>query len=161
MKKNSIIVGFLVLAVVAVVGIKNKNQGSSGTASCANGLCTFPVSEAQPRSEDVKDVPSAEKALPALLELGSINCVPCKMMAPMLNELRDTFNGQFDVNVIDVWKDEVVGKKHNILAIPTQIFFDAEGKELFRHEGFYPREDIVSKWDELGYDFTESQVDNQ
>ncbi|RKX40874.1 MAG: thioredoxin, partial [Verrucomicrobia bacterium] len=70
--------------------------------------------------------------------------------APILDELRETFGGQIKVDFVDVWKDEEVGKKYGIRSIPTQIFFDAVGNELFRHEGFYPREDIVAKWKELG-----------
>ena len=155
MKKNMIIIGLLVLAVVAVVGIKNKKQaGSEGAASCANGLCSLPIPAGQPMSEDPQTaaVPT-EKPLPVLLKLGSVNCVPCKMMTPILDELRETFSGQLEVKVIDIWKDEAAGKKYDIRSIPTHIFFDAKGNELFRREGFYPREDIVAKWKELGYEF--------
>ena len=160
MKKNIIAVGLLIIAVVAVVGIKNKKACSSGTGtgSCANGPCTLPIPVGRPVSEDSQPaVVPAEKALPALLELGSVNYVSCKMMAPILDELRETFDGQLDVDFIDVWKDEEAGKQYGIRSIPTQIFFDAEGSEIFRHEGFYPREDIVAKWDELGFGFAEPQ----
>ena len=152
MKKNIIIVGLLIIAVVAVVGIKNKKMCSSGTASCANGLCTLPIPAGRAALEDPQaGIAPAEKPMPLLLELGSVNCVPCKMMTPILDELRDTFDGQLDVNFIDVWKDEAAGRQYGIRSIPTQIFFDSEGNELFRHEGFYPREDIVAKWKELGF----------
>ncbi len=150
MKKNILIVGLLVLAVVAVVGIKNKKQAACGVASCSNGICTLPIPSGRPVAEDPKIEKAVPQRLPTLLELGSVNCVPCKMMAPILDELRETFGGQIKVDFVDVWKDEEAGQQYGIRSIPTQIFFDADGNELFRHEGFYPREDIVAKWKELG-----------
>jgi len=154
MKKNFQIVGLLVLAVVAVVGIKNKKQAACGGTSCSNGICTLPIPSGRPVAEDPKMEKAVPQRLPILLELGSVNCVPCKMMAPILDELRETFDGQLDVEFIDVWKNEEAGKKYGIRSIPTQIFFDVAGNELFRHEGFYPREDIVAKWKEFGLDLS-------
>jgi thioredoxin 1 len=93
--------------------------------------------------------------VPVLLDLGSDSCVACKTMAPILDELRETFEGQLDVQFVDVWKDKSVAAEHGIKIIPTQIFFDAGGNELFRHQGFFGREDILAKWAELGYTFDE------
>lgn len=93
--------------------------------------------------------------LPVLLDLGSDSCVACKTMAPILDELRETFEGQLDVQFVDVWKDKSVASEHGIKIIPTQIFFDADGNELYRHQGFFGREDILAKWAELGYSFDE------
>lgn len=93
------------------------------------------------------------RALPRLLDLGADKCVPCKMMAPILEELKETYEGQFDVQFIDVWRDPAPGRQYGIRVIPTQIFLDAQGNELFRHQGFMAREDILAKWAELGYEF--------
>ena len=90
--------------------------------------------------------------LPRLLDLGSVTCIPCKMMAPMLEELRKEFAGKLQVDFIDVNQDRDAATAHGIRVIPTQIFFDASGKELFRHEGFFAKEDILAKWRELGVD---------
>jgi thioredoxin 1 len=90
------------------------------------------------------------RALPRLLDLGAGTCVPCKMMAPILEEMKTTFAGKLDVVVIDIRKDTTAPKQYGISVIPTQIFFDASGKELFRHQGFFSREDILAKWKELG-----------
>jgi thioredoxin 1 len=90
-----------------------------------------------------------------LLDLGADKCVPCKAMAPILDEMRTTFEGQLAVEFIDVWKDPAASKTFGIQLIPTQIFLDEDGRELFRHQGFYSREDILSKWRELGYEFEE------
>jgi len=61
-----------------------------------------------------------------------------------------------DVVFIDVWEDPAAGKKYGITVIPTQIFYDAAGKERFRHEGFFGRDDILAKWKELGVDLSAS-----
>lgn len=89
-------------------------------------------------------------ALPRLLDLGAGKCIPCKMMAPILAELKKEYAGRMQVEIIDVWKEREVGAQYGIRVIPTQIFYDALGKELFRHEGFFSKEDILSKWKELG-----------
>jgi thioredoxin 1 len=94
--------------------------------------------------------PATPVALPRLVDLGADKCIPCKMMAPILEELKTTYADQFRVEFIDVWKNPDAGEQYGIRSIPTQIFYDANGKELFRHEGFFPKEDILSKWKELG-----------
>lgn len=95
---------------------------------------------------------STSAALPRLLDLGSNKCVPCKLMAPMLKELRKDFKGRMRVDFIDVRQNREVGMEYGLKVIPTQIFFAADGTELARHEGFMSREDILAKWDELGVD---------
>jgi thioredoxin 1 len=92
----------------------------------------------------------APQQLPKLLDLGATKCIPCKKMAPILAELKTTYAGKLEVEFIDVWQNTDAGTKYGIQLIPTQIFYDAAGKELFRHEGFYGREDILGKWRELG-----------
>lgn len=88
--------------------------------------------------------------LPRLVDLGAEKCIPCKMMAPILAELAKDYAGQLNVVFIDVWKNREEGARYGIQLIPTQIFYDATGKELFRHEGFYAKKDILAKWAELG-----------
>jgi len=92
-------------------------------------------------------------SLPRLVDLGADKCVPCKMMAPILEELKETYAGRMQVDLIDVWKDPAPGREYEVKVIPTQIFFDENGTELFRHQGFMAREDILAKWAELGYEF--------
>jgi cytochrome c-type biogenesis protein len=83
--------------------------------------------------------------LPCMVELGSTTCVPCKMMEEVLESLRHKYSHQLQVDFVDVTVSPDVGKKYKIKLIPTQIFFDASGKELFRHEGFFAEKDIVAK----------------
>ena len=86
--------------------------------------------------------PAPPAALPRLVDLGAHKCVPCKRMAPILEALRVDYAGAVDVRFIDVWKDPRAGKPYGIRLIPTQVFFDRTGRERFRHEGFFSREEI-------------------
>lgn len=88
--------------------------------------------------------------IPRLVDLGSTTCIPCKMMAPILEDLKKEYTGKLQVDFIDVNANEEAGKPYKIKLIPTQVFFDAAGKELWRHEGFFSKEDILAKWKELG-----------
>ena len=85
-----------------------------------------------------------------MIDLGATECVPCKMMAPILEELKGEYVGRADIIFIDVWKDSSQAKKFGIRAIPTQIFFDAEGKEFYRHTGFMDKKRIVDILTQMG-----------
>lgn len=78
------------------------------------------------------------------VELGSVNCVPCRMMQPVMDKVRKKYGAQVDVVFHDVWTDKgrKYGKMYRIRAIPTQVFLDAQGKEFFRHEGYFPFEEV-------------------
>ncbi len=89
---------------------------------------------------------------PRLVDLGAGKCIPCKMMKPILDDLMANYTDHFSTEFIDVWEKPDVGKQYGIEVIPTQIFYNAEGKELFRHVGFFGKEDILGKWKELGVD---------
>jgi thioredoxin 1 len=131
--------------VVGVLIAKNagKPAGKSETAA---------VMETTEGKSAVAEGIAQGTLLPRLVDLGATTCIPCKMMAPILEDLKKTYAGKMDVQFIDVWENPDAGKKYGINGIPTQIFFDAKGKELFRHEGFFGKEDILAKWKELGVD---------
>lgn len=152
MKKNILIISLLVIAVVAVVQLKNRTQTGS-SAECADGICVLPFPQEKMMPDGVVAEGTSRKALPKLLDLGAGKCASCKAMTVVLDEMTETFAGQLEVEFIDVWENEGVSEQYGIRIIPVQIFFDAETNELFRHEGFYAREDILAKWSELGYAF--------
>ncbi len=117
--------------------------GLLAMTACANDAATTNVPEVKAKTE---------QALPKLVDLGAKACIPCKKMAPILDELTTEYKGVFEVEFIDVWKPEnqEKAKAYGIKSIPTQIFLDAKGKELGRHEGFIAKEDILKKWREFG-----------
>jgi thioredoxin 1 len=71
-------------------------------------------------------------------------------MAPILEELKAEYAGRMRVEFIDVWETKGASDQYNVEMIPTQIFYGTDGRELFRHTGFYSKEDILAKWKELG-----------
>lgn len=106
---------------------------------------------------DQKETATASKQikLPKLIDLGADKCIPCKMMAPILEELESEYAGRLEVVFIDVWKEPERGKEYGVRLIPTQIFYDADGNEFYRHEGFFSKEDILNAFKEKGIDFNE------
>jgi thioredoxin 1 len=99
--------------------------------------------------------PAARTGVPTLIDMGSTECIPCKMMAPMLEGMKKEFAGKLVVNFVDVGKKDnlALATQYGIKLIPTQILLDAQGKELWRHEGFISRYGILDKFRELGYAF--------
>ena len=87
---------------------------------------------------------SIERASVTFVELGSVNCVPCKMMQPIMEQVEIDFGDQVDVIFYDVWTDEgePYTRAYGIQAIPTQIFLDKEGTEYYRHLGFFPQDEL-------------------
>jgi thioredoxin len=139
MKKaqKGLILALVAVAVAAVLWMKQQPHQAPALASDSSAIPSVPEG----------------RALPRLVDLGADKCTSCKLMAPILTELGITYTNQLQVTFIDVWVDEEAADPYHIQMIPTQIFFDAQGNELFRHEGFYGKEDILSKWKELGYEF--------
>ena len=91
--------------------------------------------------------------LPKLIDVGADKCIPCIKMAPILEGLRNDFAGRLDVRFVDAWKNRQEAASYGVQMIPTQIFYAADGKELYRHTGFFAREDILNTWRQLGYNF--------
>jgi thioredoxin 1 len=137
--KTAIVVGLMV-TVGAVLAMKNNAGPKLQAAPPA-------VPTAQAAGER-----SAAQKLPRLVDIGANKCIPCKAMKPILDELAIRYAGTFDVVFIDVWENPAKAKEYGVEIIPTQVFYDAAGRELFRHQGFYGKEDILAKWKELGVD---------
>ena len=90
------------------------------------------------------------KGMVTMVDIGAKKCIPCKMMAPVLEELEREYQGKAAIIFIDVWVDASQGKRFGIRTIPTQIFYDREGKEVLRHEGFMDKKSIVAELQKLG-----------
>ena len=90
------------------------------------------------------------KGMVTMVDLGAKSCIPCKMMAPILEKLEKVYDGKAAIVFIDVWKHRGQAKRFRIRAIPTQIFFDQQGKEVYRHVGFMSEKAIVKQLKKMG-----------
>jgi thioredoxin 1 len=126
-----VVVGVLVVAVGVAVALRRDEAPPSTVASAP-----------------------AAAALPRLVDVGADKCIPCKAMAPILEELRQEYAGRLRVDFIDAWKFPAQAEPFNVYGIPTQIFFDPSGRELHRHLGFISKEDILATWGRLGFSLT-------
>lgn len=92
------------------------------------------------------------KSKVTFVELGSVNCIPCKQMQPVMKAIEEKYGNQVKVVFYDVWTKEQkpFAEKYGIKLIPTQVFLDEKGKEFFRHEGFYPEKEIDKLLHERG-----------
>lgn len=147
----------IVIALIAAVGIvfafKQQEKQSAQELSVQVNVDTA-NDEKVSVQVNVDSSVKVPAGLPRMVDLGAGKCVPCKMMAPILEELKKEYEGRLNVVFIDVWENPEEATKYKINMIPTQIFYDASGKELFRHEGFFAKEDILGKWKELGIELT-------
>jgi thioredoxin 1 len=92
-----------------------------------------------------KATAKTDAVLVTFIEIGAARCIPCKAMQPIMKAVEEEYKGQVKVVFHDVWttkgRDDAV--KYNIRIIPTQVFLDKNGKEYFRHEGYFPKDDLV------------------
>lgn len=133
-----------------------------GLASIAAVVVVIAWSQA-PRTSEKTETPRAsspsppavQKPIPKIIDLGAGKCIPCKAMAPILEQLRVDYAGRLDVQFIDVWENPEASEQYSIRTIPTQIFYAADGRELARHEGFIDREGILQGFKQLGVAISE------
>jgi len=95
-------------------------------------------------------IPVPTPGLVTMVDLGAHKCIPCKMMAPIIAELQKEYAGRASIIFIDVWEHREDAKRFDILGIPTQIFYDKEGREVDRHVGFLDKKSIVVIFEKLG-----------
>jgi len=120
------------------------------TAAIAFALLAVAASRAgfAAASQDLGQVPV--KGMVTMVDLGADQCVPCKMMAPILEKLKKTYEGRAAIIFIDVWNYTEEARRYGIRAIPTQIFFDVTGREISRHAGFMSEKDIIDQFAKMG-----------
>ena len=143
------IVVVLIAAVVIVIAVKHYGSSSRVTGADAVRVSAGEPGDLQGPAEYMPEQITG-KGLPSLIDIGAGTCIPCKLMAPILEELKKELQGRIIVQFIDLNKFPDAAQVYGIRVMPTQIFYDASGKELFRHEGFFSKEDILAKWKELG-----------
>ena len=133
--KNTIVLGILALMGLGAVLWSQFGQRPSEA--------TLPENHATAQSIPVK-------GMVTMVDLGANECIPCKMMVPVMEKVEKKYHGKAAIIFIDVWKDKAPAKRFGIRAIPTQIFFDKEGKEVFRHEGFMGEAYIDRVFNKMG-----------
>jgi thiol-disulfide isomerase/thioredoxin len=87
---------------------------------------------------------------PSMVDFGATGCRPCDMMAPILETLRKKYEGKANVLFVHVRQQQFLALRYGVQSIPIQVFFDKDGKEVFRHTGFFAQEEIEKKLKELG-----------
>jgi len=99
-------------------------------------------------AQDFSRVP--EKGKVTMVDLGAKKCIPCKMMAPIMAKMEKAYEGKAQIVFIDVWENRDQAPRFNIRSIPTQIFFNEKGEEVYRHEGFLKENAIVEQLTKMG-----------
>ena len=114
--------------------------------------CNCQVEQPQPPVVGIGDSnPNVlHKGMVTMIDLGADSCIPCKMMTPIIEELKIEYAGKADIIFIDVSKNPDQARNYGIRSIPTQIFFGKNGKEVFRNTGFMDKKRIVGVLSELG-----------
>jgi thioredoxin 1 len=111
-------------------------------------LLIFCVGTGYAFSEEFEKVPV--KGMVTMIDLGAKKCIPCKMMAPILEKMEKNYKGKASIIFIDVWENRAQAERFGIRTIPTQIFFDENGKEIFRHVGFMNENAIIEQLKNMG-----------
>jgi thioredoxin 1 len=112
--------------------------GKSQTGTTGSGLTSLPLGKA------------LSSGKPTLAEFGSSTCVPCKQMKPILEKLAVEYEGKLNVVIVEIYEQMELARQYGIMAIPTQIVFDSNGKEITRHMGLWPREEIIAQLNKMG-----------
>ena len=127
---NKIIISLILIVTLAACGENQKQESQSNINKGVNAA-----------GSNVKIT---------FIELGSVTCIPCKQMQPVMKSIEEKFGGSVKVVFHDVWKDKAAQKKYNIELIPTQVFLDENGNEFFRHQGFFAENEIVKLFESRG-----------
>jgi len=112
------------------------------------GLFLLILMSGNVRADEFKDLPV--KGMITMIDLGAKKCIPCKMMAPIMEKMGKVYKGKAVIAFIDVWEHREPVNRFGIRAIPTQIFFDKNGEEVYRHVGFLAEKEIVSQLTKMG-----------
>ncbi len=126
-KRFRLFVGFITLMAVLIIG------DSSQSAEKASAIPEVPV-----------------KGMVTMVDIGAKACSPCKMMAPIMEKMEKVYRDKAAIIFIDVWVNPGQAPRFGVSTIPTQIFYDANGKEVYRHVGFLSEEAIVAQLQKMG-----------
>lgn len=113
--------------------------------TAAAALLTVLITDPAIAQTSKQDAKKEKKYKVTFVELGSVRCIPCQQMQPIMKSVEEKYGDQVKVIFYDVWTEDgkQYAKKYNISLIPTQVFLDENGKEFFRHEGFFPENELI------------------
>ena len=146
---------FLFLIVIGFVYAQEQGQKAaaasgmqSDTAVVKKPVKKYAVQAKQDSASKAGNIATPkknDKIKVTFVELGSVKCIPCKMMKPVMDAIEKEYAGQVKVIFYDVWTEagEPYAQQYSIRGIPTQVFLDSDGKEYYRHTGFFPKEELV------------------
>jgi thioredoxin 1 len=129
MKKHHLWLLLLILAIIGIYILENQDQPIKESKSSTPLITNDSITE-------------NNQVLVTFIELGSTNCVPCKKMQPIMKSIESKYGEQIKVIFFDVIKDKKPAEDYKVSIIPTQVFLDKSGTEIFRHVGYYPEEEI-------------------
>lgn len=145
--KISLII-FIILGVVLVMAMKKNAELKLNNTEALPGFELLAES-------DFKKEETLALGYPTLLDIGGADCIPCKEMAPVLVELNEELMGKAIIKFVDYWKYNHLAEQFSFKVIPTQFFYDENGKLFKTHEGGITKEEILKTFKEMGYDFNE------
>lgn len=148
--QSLLIAAGVVILVAAFAAVRQSRMSAAVRATDSAAAEVAAGGAADGAADGTAPVVVASPGLPRMVDLGADQCIPCKQMAPILAELKTEYAGRATIEFIDVWKNPAAGQAHGVRLIPTQIFYNREGKEVWRHEGFLSKADIVARLRELG-----------
>ncbi len=137
-KRDNVLIALVLGAVVAVAALRSGRARPTGLPA-PGGL-----------GQSVASSPQVTTRMPRMVDIGAGRCIPCKKMAPILTELRGEYAGRAEIVFIDVWERPELAEGYTFELIPTQIFYDRQGREVWRHEGFLDKPEIVAQFRRMG-----------
>lgn len=159
MRRNRIGIAVAALALAVMAGCAHESRADRGGAAPSPAASASdrvvqsepPIYAAQGKvlTTNRLDIDFAKYQV-TFLELGADRCIPCKKMQPIMKEIAAAFPDRVQVVFYDVWKDPGPGEKYRVQLIPTQIFLDQKGREIARHVGLFPKEEILELLKKLG-----------
>jgi len=141
-KKFPLLIVIITLILTATACEKKTEAVARDCGKCPSASTCGEIELAKESCATEREMPGTEITKITFLELGSSSCVPCRKMEPILESIKKRYGNQIDVIFHDVKKNRKIAKQYNIRLIPTQIFLDKKGNELFRHEGFFSESNI-------------------
>ena len=144
------VVVVLIVAIIGVISAKRNQMDKAANGDSSADLLGKVTNGQLPAEYKLENL--TRKGTPVLIDIGAETCIPCKLMAPILDELKEELKGRIMVHFLNLDAFPKLADEYKISIKPTQIFYDASGEERFRHEGFFSKDDILTKWKELGVD---------